>query len=226
MSVEEQRAFDAHVAERLLALRERIAAAGRDPASVTVVAVTKGFGPDAVLAAVRAGLLDVGENYPDELRAKADAISGLPEAGLVRWHFQGRIQTNKLTRIASTVHLWQTVDSERHAAAIARRAPGAAALVQCNLVGAEGRTGCAPDEVEAVVAAARALGLEVRGLMGVGPDTDDPARSRQAFAVLRAAADRLALPVRSMGMSDDLEAALAEGATLVRVGSALFGARP
>lgn len=218
--------LDAHVVERLAALRARIAATGRDPETVRVVAVTKGFGPDAVIAAVRAGLVDIGENYPDELRAKADAIAGVPEAVQVRWHFQGRIQTNKLTRIAGLVHLWQTVDSERHAAAVARRAPGAAVLVQCNLTGAPERTGCALDEVDDVVGAVRALGLDVQGLMGVGPDADDPALSRRAFTRLRQAADRLALPVRSMGMSDDLEPALAEGATVVRVGSALFGSRP
>jgi pyridoxal phosphate enzyme (YggS family) len=207
---------------------------GGHPSAVTLVAVTKGFGPEAVLAAVANGLTDLGENYADELVSKAAAVAAQDPgaAAAIRWHFQGNLQTNKINRLAPLVHLWQTVPSANRAASLAQRVPGASVLVQVNLVGAQNRPGCAPADVPAVVAACRELGLRTLGLMGVGPApglVDLPREgdrdSATAFALLRQLADAEALPVRSMGMSDDFEVAIGAGSTMIRVGSFLFGRR-
>jgi pyridoxal phosphate enzyme (YggS family) len=216
------------VSESLLSsievLRDRIARAGRDPDTVTLVAVTKGFGLDVVLDALGSGLVDLGENYAQDLHSKADALGGAQQAA-VRWHFIGRLQTNKVRLIAAHVALWQSVDRRPLAVEIAKRAPGAEVLVQVNTSDEPQKGGCAPVETEALVASCRDLGLHVRGLMCVGPAADLDA-SRRAFRSLSALADDFGLRERSMGMSDDLEAALAEGSTMVRVGTALFGTRP
>lgn len=209
------------VAERVQAVRERIARAG-DPGRVTLVAVTKGFGPDAVAAAVAAGLADVGESYAPELAAKALA-GGASGAG-VRWHFVGRLQSNKVRRLAGTVHLWQSVDRHSVVDELARRAPGAAVLVQVNVSGEAQKGGCDPASAPTFVAEAGAAGLEVRGLMCVGAPGGGAA-ARPGFRLLRSLVDDLGLEVCSMGMSGDLEVAVEEGATMVRVGTALFGAR-
>lgn len=209
------------VAERVAALRERIAArADRD---VTIVAVTKRFGPEAVMAAADAGVVDIGENYAQELAAKASAVA---EAGVApRWHFVGHLQRNKVRSIASTVHLWQTVDSERLGAEIAKRAPGAAVLVQVNAANTAGQSGVALAEVPTLVGTLGDLGLDVRGLMVIGVP-GDPGGSFAVFSQVRAMADSLALAECSMGMTDDLEPAIDAGSTMVRVGTALFGPRP
>jgi len=216
------------VSEALLSsvaeLRDRIARAGRDPDSVTLVAVTKGFGIDVVHDALASGLVDLGENYAQDLHAKADALDAAQQAA-VRWHFIGRLQTNKVRLIAPHVALWQSVDREPLVVEIAKRAPGAEVLVQVNTSDEPQKGGCTPVEAPALVASCRDLGLHVRGLMCVGPAADRDA-SRRAFQLLSSLADELELRERSMGMSDDLEAALAEGSTMVRVGTALFGARP
>ncbi len=211
----------AEVAARLAAVRARIAAAGRPPDEVAVVAVTKGFGADAVDAAASVGVFDVGENYAQELAAKAEAVSG----GDRRWHFLGHVQRNKVRSIAPVVHLWQGVDRVAAGEEIARRAPGARVLVQVGISGEERRNGCAPHAVPALVERLHALGLQVRGLMAVGP-AGPPELARPGFAEVSALADRLGLAERSMGMTDDLEVAVEEGSTMVRVGRALFGARP
>jgi pyridoxal phosphate enzyme (YggS family) len=209
--------------ERLDRVRNRIADAGGDPAAVTVVAVTKGFGPEVALAAAEAGLVDLGENYAQELVAKAPVLA---EAGhVVRWHAIGRLQRNKVRSLAGVVALWQTVDRADLGLEIAKRAPGAAVLVQVNVSDEPQKGGCAPGETAELVARLVDAGLDVRGLMTVGR-TGDPAAARAGFALLRRQADDLDLEVRSMGMSGDLDAAVAEGATLVRVGAALFGPRP
>jgi PLP dependent protein len=205
-------------------LRDRIARAGRDPDSITLVAVTKGFGVDVVHDALDSGLVDLGENYAQDLHAKADALD-TAEAAAVRWHFIGRLQTNKVRLIAPHVTLWQSVDRKPLAAEIGKRAPGAEVLVQVNTSDEPQKGGCAPAETPGLVASCRDLGLHVRGLMCVGPAADLDA-SRRAFRLLGSLADDLDLRERSMGMSDDLEAALAAGSTMVRVGTALFGARP
>jgi len=214
----------------LAGARERIERAGRDPDTVRVVAVTKGFGPEAVHAALAAGLADVGENYAQELVAKAgtvgaDAGAGTGTGTVPRWHFLGAVQRNKVSRLAPVVSLWQAVDRIEAGRAIARRAPGAAVLVEVDLTAVPGRPGCPPASVPALVDALRGEGLDVRGLMAVGPP-GPPERSRAGFRLVADLSVRLGLPERSMGMTDDLEVAVAEGATMVRLGRALFGPRP
>jgi uncharacterized pyridoxal phosphate-containing UPF0001 family protein len=208
------------VARRLEGARQRIAAATSDPSSVRIVAVTKGFGVDAVTAARAAGLGDIGENYADELVAKAGAVGAPPPT----WHFLGVVQRNKVARLAPVVSWWQAVSRIEEGRAIARRSPGSTVLVQVDLAGLPGRGGLAPAEVPELVAALRDEDVVVAGLMAVGPP--GPAEgARPGFALVSSLADRLSLPVRSMGMTDDLEVAVAEGSTMVRLGRALFGAR-
>ena len=226
------------MARQLEAVRARIAAVGRDPSDVTVIAVTKGFGPEAIVAAVGAGLVEVGENYAQECVAKIaaarDQLAGPGSGGVggvggvtvaPRLHFIGRLQTNKVRLLSPHVALWQSVDRLPLGREIARRAAGARVLVQVNVSDEPAKGGCAPGDADALVGALLALGLDVRGLMAVGP-TGPPDMARPGFAWLRAECDRLGLAVCSMGMTDDLEIAVAEGSTMVRVGSALFGMRP
>ncbi len=214
----------AQVADRLALVRERIAATGRAPGDIVVVAVTKGFGAEAVEAAAAMGLADVGENYAQEL---ADKWRAVPDHGR-RWHFLGRVQRNKVRSIAPAVHLWQGVDRVAAGEEIAHRAPGARVLVQVRITdddAAPARNGCAPDDVPALVERLDCLGLDVRGLMAVGPP-GAPELARPGFRKVSALADRLGLLERSMGMTDDLGVAVEEGSTMVRVGRGLFGARP
>jgi len=206
------------VAERVAAVRARIADAGGE-GRVTLVAVTKGFGPEVVAAAIAAGVDDVGESYAQELVAKA-AVVDVP-----RWHFVGRLQANKVRALAGTVALWQSVDRARLVDEVARRAPGAQVLVQVDVSGEPSKGGCPPEQVPALVERAAAAGLEPAGLMAVGPQ-GGPEAARPGFRALVRLADRLGLAERSMGMSGDLEVAVQEGATMVRVGTALFGPRP
>jgi PLP dependent protein len=228
------------VSERLTQVRGRIAKAGVSPSSVRVVAVTKGFGSEAVDAAVGAGLLDLGENYAQELLSKAStAPSG------VRWHFLGGLQRNKLARLAPHVHLWQGLDSVEGALALARRRPAAAVLVQvrATVPGESGRPGegklagdgepvraprhgASVSEVPALVESARAAGLDVRGLMAVGRAHAAREEAQRSFRDVASLASALGLGEVSMGMSDDFELAVAEGATIIRLGRALFGERP
>jgi pyridoxal phosphate enzyme (YggS family) len=208
-----------NIAGPLAAVRARIEAAGGDPDSIVVIAVTKGFDRSAVDAAVAAGLLDVGENYAQELVAKA---AGAPEE--IRWHSIGRLQRNKVRALAPHVALWQSVDRAELGAEIAKRAPGADVLAQVNVSGEPTKGGCPPDEVPALVRDLQADGLRVGGLMTVGA-TGPAEAARPGFVTLRDLADRLSLPIRSMGMTGDLEVAVQEGATMVRVGTALFGPR-
>jgi pyridoxal phosphate enzyme (YggS family) len=207
------------VVANLERIRNRIADAGGDPAAVTVLAVTKGHGPDAVSAALAAGLVDVGENYAQELVAKADAVPG------VRWHFIGQLQRNKVRQIAHLIHLFQSVDRLRLGEEIVRRAPGARVLVEVNLTDDPKRGGVRPSLTPGVVDGLRDLGLDVRGLMAVGPPGPAEDVGRAFEGVVRLA-DELSLPVRSIGMSGDLEQAIAAGSTMVRIGTALFGPRP
>ena len=206
------------VAEAADALRARITAAGGR--EVMILAVTKGFGADAVLASHAAGLSAVGENYAQELVAKHDELDGAGE-----WHFIGRLQRNKVRQLADRVDVWQSVDRAELIDELVRRAPGARIMVQVDLSDEPQKGGAPFVEVPALVERARAGGLAVVGLMGVGP-AGDPELSRPGFARLVAMADELGLPERSIGMSHDLEVAVEEGSTMVRVGSSLFGDRP
>jgi uncharacterized pyridoxal phosphate-containing UPF0001 family protein len=193
---------------------------------VRVVGVTKGFGADAVRAALDAGLHDLGENYAAELVAKAGAGVADDEGagGGVVWHFLGAIQRNKVAALASVVGVWQSVARDVEGARIARFAPGAAVMVQVDVTGLPGHNGCPPAEVPSLVDRLRALGLDVVGLMTVAA----PGRSaaEAAFGEVARLTDQLGLEERSMGMSDDLEPAVAAGSTMVRIGRALFGERP
>lgn len=208
------------VRERLLRVSQRIeAAGGRD--HVRVVAMTKGYGVDAVVAASAVGLDDVGENYADELLAKY-TDSGPARC---RWHFLGRLQRNKVARLAGVVDIWHGVDRMEAGSAIARRAPGAAVMVQVNLSADQSRPGTTFDRAPALIESLRTLDLDVVGVTGVGP-RGDPESARPGFRRLAALAGASGLRECSMGMTGDLEVAVEEGSTMVRIGQGLFGPRP
>jgi pyridoxal phosphate enzyme (YggS family) len=222
------------IAERLARVRERIAIAAerarRDPASVRLVLASKTQSPEAVRAAYLAGARDFGENYVQEAVGKRAALADLPD---IRWHLIGHLQTNKAAAAARCFELIQTLDSERLAAALARARPSPPmpVLIEVNLGGESSKSGVAPERVEALIEAVRHQ-TEVRGLMAIPPAPgEDPRTARRYFATLRelrdrlAAATGLALSELSMGMTDDFELAIAEGATIVRVGRAVFGER-
>jgi PLP dependent protein len=210
---------DDAVAARLAAVLQRIERAGGDPDQVRVIAVTKGFGPEAVAAARAAGLADLGENYAAELQAKAPGPAG------TNWHFLGTIQRNKVRVLAPLVTVWQGVARPAEGERIAQYAPGARVLIQVDTSGGlPGRNGCPPSEVTALAGSLSHLDLQLEGLMTVAPPGDDATAA--AFGSVRRLADALGLKERSMGMSADLEAAVAAGSTMVRIGRALFGDRP
>lgn len=207
------------IRERLAAIRARIdAAGGRD---VEVIAVTKTFPAAVVDAVVAAGCRAVGENYAQELVAKWPQVATAPEV-----HFIGQLQTNKVRMVAPFVHVWETVDRPSVVAELAKRVPGARVLLQVNTTGEAGKGGCAPTELPALLERARGAGLDVLGLMTVGPTDRAPAAAARGFRIVRRLADEHGLHVCSMGMSDDFEVAVACGATEVRIGSALIGPRP
>jgi pyridoxal phosphate enzyme (YggS family) len=223
------------VAEGLAGVRERIAraaaAAGRDAATIRLLAVSKTKPALAIREAYAAGQREFGENYVQELLAKAEELADLPD---LRWHMIGHLQTNKarqVVRVASVVH---TVDSVKLARELGKRAAAAEArvtvLVEVNVGGEAQKSGCAPAALGEVLSAIDAEpALELAGLMTVPPHTDDPAGARPFFdqlVALRGAHGGAArLPELSMGMTHDLEHAVAAGATIVRVGTAIFGAR-
>ena len=211
------------VADAVGAVRDRILrVAGARP--IELIAVTKGFGADAIQAAIDAGCTSVGENYAQELRAKMTAMPA--GTAMPQIHFIGHLQTNKVKVVAEYVSIWHTVDRAALADEIARRSPRATVFVQVNTTAEATKGGCIPAESAALVAHCRSVDLSVVGLMTIGPTTPDPALAHSAFALLARIADDLGLASRSMGMSDDLEIALEHGATHVRIGSALFGERP
>ncbi len=212
----------AEVRERMVAAARR---AGREPADITLVAATKTVEVARIRAALDAGVTDVGENRAQELLAKAPSLAEArgPEADAPRWHFLGALQRNKVRALAPWVSCWQSVDRASLGTELAKRVPGARVLVEVNLGEEPQKAGCAPPEVPALVDDLRARGLVVEGLMTVPPHGDDP---RPWFARLRALGEAVAAPGLSMGMTDDYEVAIEEGATIVRVGRAIFGARP
>jgi pyridoxal phosphate enzyme (YggS family) len=214
------------LASALDEVRERIAAAARrgrrDPAAVTLVAASKTVPVERVAQAVALGVTDVGENRAQELVTKADALARSTDDPRVRWHFLGRLQRNKVRSLASLVTWWQTVDREELGSTIARHAPGARVLVEVNLGAEPQKGGCAPADTARLTEALRGLGLRVEGLMTIPPQHDEP---RPWFAALRGLAADVGVHHLSMGMTDDYEVAIEEGATMVRVGRALFGAR-
>jgi PLP dependent protein len=215
------------IAQRVADVRARIAAAaraaGRDPAEVRLVAACKTVPVDGVVEAVAAGVTDLGENRAQELVAKGPEVEARVAPGRApAWHFLGALQRNKVRALAPWVTCWHTVDRVELGPVLARHAPGARVLVEVNLAGEHQKAGCAPDDAAALVDALREAGLDVAGLMTVPPHGDDP---RPWFGMLRGLATQLDLSELSMGMTDDFEDAIAEGATIVRVGRALFGPR-
>jgi pyridoxal phosphate enzyme (YggS family) len=211
------------------------AEAGRAPRAVALLAVSKTFGADAVLEAVRAGQRAFGENYLQEAIDKIAAVAAaVPETAL-EWHFIGPIQSNKTRPIAQHFDWVHTVEREKIAQRLSEQRPlGLAPLnicLQVNISGEASKSGVAPDELPALARRVAALpNLVLRGLMAIPEPETDFARQRSAFARLRQLyeqlrADGLALDTLSMGMSADMRAAIVEGATIVRVGSAIFGAR-
>lgn len=223
------------IAQRYAEIRERVeracARVGRDPHDVTIIGVTKTKPAATVREAAEAGIGDVGENYAQELAAKHEELGDI-----VRWHYIGSLQRNKVKLVAPYVAMIHAVDSERlgaeidrHAEQLGRRIP---VLLQVNTSGEESKHGVAPEEATELARALTALpGLELRGLMTLAAFLDDPEQVRPMFRLLRLTRDRIetelgiSLPELSMGMTNDFEVAVEEGATMVRVGTAIFGAR-
>jgi PLP dependent protein len=209
----------ASVAENVRRLRAQV------PAGVTLVAVSKTQPAEAIREAYAAGQRDFGENYAQEWREKADALADLAD---LRWHFIGALQTNKVKYLAGRVHALHTVDRVELAREASRRfsAKGAVAraFLEVNTGGEASKAGCSPEDAPALAEAMRALpGIELVGLMAIPPPEEDP---RPHFRLLRGLRDRLGLAELSMGMSADWPIAVEEGATVIRVGTAIFGERP
>ncbi len=207
------------IAEQVAALRAQV------PANVTLVAVSKTQPAAAIREAYAAGQRDFGENYAQEWRGKAEALSDLAD---LRWHFIGGLQTNKVKLIAGRVAYIHTVDRLELARELSKRlaAQGARTRVflEVNVAGEASKEGCAPDQVPGLAEAVGALpGLDLVGLMCIPPLGADP---RPHFQRLRGLRDALGLRELSMGMSADWRQAIEEGATFVRIGTAIFGARP
>jgi PLP dependent protein len=207
------------IAASLAAVKARL------PAGVTLVAVSKTQPPAAIREAYAAGQRDFGENYAQEWREKADALADLAD---LRWHFVGGLQTNKAKYLAGRVAYVHTLDREELARELSRRlaARGASvrAFLEVNVAGEAAKAGCAPAGAPRLAEAVRALpGIELVGLMCIPPAEGDP---RPHFRTLRELRDRLGVRELSMGMSGDVDAAVEEGATFVRIGTAIFGARP
>jgi len=228
------------IADKLAQVHSRIAsacaAAGRPVQSVTLLAVSKTFGVDAIAEAHAAGQRRFGENYVQEAVAKVAALDGLTPR--LEWHLIGPVQSNKTRVVAATFDWVHSVDRLKVAERLsAQRPAGLAPLsvcVQVNVSGEASKSGVAPADVGAVARAVAALpGLRLRGLMAI-PEVvagAEPAAQRRPFAALRMLfeqlrSDGLDVDTLSAGMSDDLDSAILEGATIVRVGSAIFGRRP
>jgi len=224
---------ESEIADRLAAVRERIAHAvrrsGRAVGDVTLVLASKTQPPEAIAAAHRAGARDFGENYVQEAARKRDALATFVE---LRWHLIGHLQSNKARLAVRTFDLIQCLDSARLANALARvrSAPRVRVLIEVNLAGEATKAGAAPGGIEALVEAARDE-VDVLGLMTIPPPSQGADGARRYFARLRECRDRLAagtgleLSELSMGMTDDFEVAIEEGATMIRIGRAVFGER-
>jgi pyridoxal phosphate enzyme (YggS family) len=209
------------VLERLARVSARIAATGRNPDQVAIVAVTKGFGVEVCRESLAAGLHVLGENRVQEALPKMQAVDG------AHWHLIGHLQTNKVKQAAGRFALIQTVDTTRLADAIARHAPAQAVLVEVNIAREPQKSGVPPEQALDLIKTVSAL-LDLQGLMGMGPTTGDPTPAFHELRLLHDEAEQRigkGLPVLSMGMSGDFEAALAAGSTMLRLGQALFGPR-
>jgi PLP dependent protein len=207
---------------------------GRDPSEVTLIAVSKTFGADRIREALDAGIADIGESYVQEMSTKREELSDRD----IRWHFIGPLQRNKVKYIIDFIHLIHSVESlkvcqeiEKRAARIGREIE---VLLEVNTSGEPQKHGVSPDDTLALFREISVFDhVHIRGLMTMAPFVDDPENARPSFALLRELKSRLlddgvpAIQVRhlSMGMSSDYEVAIEEGATLVRIGSSIFGER-
>ncbi len=223
------------IAENVANIRQRIAAAcrraGRSPDDVTLIAVTKTFGPDEVRGAVQTGVFDCGENYVQEMEHKHAEIGD----DRIRWHFLGHLQTNKVRRILPWVGMIHAVDSARLAGVISAEAARIGRtvdiLVEVNTSGETSKFGAEPGKTQELVREISAIpSLRCDGLMTIGPLSEEPEDARRSFrmlAELRRAIGAGGIPLRhlSMGMTNDFEIAVEEGATMVRIGTAIFGHR-
>lgn len=215
------------LAERVAAVCERIeraaARAGRDPAGITLVAVTKVFPAAVIREAWEAGLREFGENYVQEFEAKRPLLEDLKGA---RFHLIGHLQSNKARRAAELFHTIQTVDAPKLARRLNEAGRALDIMIEVKLSSEAAKSGAAAGELPALIEAVRECpNLHLLGLMGMPPWSEDPEQSRPYFRRMRELAERHGLPHLSMGMSHDFEAAIEEGATFVRVGTALFGER-
>jgi PLP dependent protein len=224
------------VGARVKRVRARIAAAaqhaGRDPAGVSLIAITKGTPAAGVDAAIAAGVEDIGENRVQEAADKQSQVSNI-----ARWHLVGHLQTNKAARAAKLFDVVHSVDSPRVADALSANRPAGrdpmVVLLEVELTGLPTRFGVAEADVEGVIQQlVNVPAIHLMGLMTIAPHSEDPAGARPFFMRLRHLRDHMqhvtgwALPELSMGMSDDFEVAVEEGATMVRIGRAIFGSRP
>jgi pyridoxal phosphate enzyme (YggS family) len=235
--------LDVTTQARLQRVRDRIEraarAAGRDPRQVALVAVSKTFGADHIRQALAAGQHRFGENYLQEAVAKIDEVARTESGHAVEWHFVGPIQSNKTRELAERFDWVQSLDRLRIAQRLSQQRPagrgGLNVLLQVNISGEATKHGISPGDVPELARQVAALPrIRLRGLMAIPEATADPLRQSAAFARMRELFEQLRLELAdagtdldtlSMGMSDDLEAAIAEGSTMVRVGTAIFGAR-
>ena len=223
------------IAENISSIRSRVLAAaekaGRDPAGIVIVAATKGVAPELIREAVGAGITDIGENRVQEARSKFEALKDLN----VKRHMIGHLQTNKVKQALELFSAIQSVDSERLARAISAAASTPVeAFIEVNTSGEESKYGVAPEEAVALAQAISKLDrLKLKGLMTIGPLTDDVEAVRKSFRELRDLFERIKglnlpsveLKYMSMGMSDDFESAVIEGSNMLRLGRAIFGQR-
>lgn len=226
------------IAENVVSVKERIRAAcarcGRDPEDVLLVAVTKTFGPEKIREAMAAGLFDFGENYIQELNRKREEL----RENRIRWHFIGHLQSNKAKDVAGFVHLVHSVDSERLAAELDKRGGNVDrlinVLVEVHTTEEATKSGVSPEQaVEFVKQISKYGRLRIQGLMTMGPFSDDPNDSRPSFrrllelkrSIEREGIENVSMRHLSMGMSHDFEVGIEEGATILRIGTAIFGER-
>jgi pyridoxal phosphate enzyme (YggS family) len=224
-----------NIAKTRLTIGQAAAQHGRNPTSVLLLAVSKTFGPDAVIEAAEAGQTAFGENYLQEALDKQQAVQILRPDLALEWHFIGPIQSNKTRPIAEHFAWAHAVDREKIARRLSeQRPPNLPPLnicLQVNVSGEDSKSGIAPTEVLALARAVTTLpGLRLRGLMAIPEPAEDVESQRKPFALLRALQQQLTeagIPTDtlSMGMSADMDAAIAEGATIVRIGTAIFGKR-
>lgn len=220
-----------NVAQARKRISEACARCGRSPGEVTLIAVTKTFASGIIREAMAAGVTDFGENYVREFIGKFTEFAG----SSLRWHYIGHLQRNKVKEIVGRAHLIHSVDSLRLGEALSSRAQHlnipADILIEVNTSGETTKFGVQPGETAGLVRSLNVLpGLNIRGFMTIGPFLPDPEASRPAFRLLRELrdsirTDALPLAVLSMGMSNDFEVAIEEGATMIRIGTMLFGTR-